>query len=186
VDEIWSEVVDSFSARDPKALSVGLQMRAWVDANHMLSCLGSLPSNSHFFVASLNDVRSTIQKVNPQWNVTQKYHEGSQVNDLDQVRHALYDIFLVSLSDTCVISAHSTFGYLIMALKGSLCIFASDVADKRGKDCYWPHSHEICFHLGGSSPGGIFTNGCTDLMNKGVQINYGRSLAVSNISLSIL
>jgi hypothetical protein len=180
VDEIWSEVVDSFSARDPKALSVGLQMRFWVDngADHMLSCVGPLKNNAHIFVASLIDMRSSISKINPNWKVSQKYHEGTQVQSYHQAKSALHDIFLLSLSDTCVVSSHSTFGYIIMALKGSLCAFASDNFDKeenKKPSCFWPNSHEICFHIGVVTNNN--SNHCSDFMNKvGLQINYGRKL----------
>ena len=122
---VWFDVLDSLRQKTKMSLSIGVQVRypvLFVDA--AISCLRpeTLPDHSHVFVASLMPCAANISRIYPSWNITQKYAENQQINDNSQVRHALHDMFLLSMTDRTVISAHSTFGYLIMALKGAPCI----------------------------------------------------------------
>lgn len=185
-DDIWQEVLESFQSKPALGHSLGMQVRTQSNWNQQLSCFGDIPNESYIYIASLGNIKDNLKKINPTWIITQKYSEGSQVNDLNQVKHALYDIFLLSLTDRCAISAHSTFGYLIMALKGSMCIFSKDTGESKDPPCYMPNSHEICHHLGQKSVvnkvfhNNTYTDGCRDwYQNQGLQINFGRHLTTS-------
>ena len=70
----------------------------------------------------------------PLWGVTQTYTEGGERHDLAQVKTALHDMVLLSMCDKVVISVRSTFGYVVMALKGSLCPIAGNNLHDAGTD----------------------------------------------------
>ena len=157
-----------------------------------LKCLPPLPSNTHIFVASLGYQVDNLKNHNSDWKVTQKYAEGGEKHNKEQVYTAVHDIFLLSMCDKTVISVRSTFGYLIMALKGSLCPIAGNNLHDSGSDkdeCSWPNSHEICNHVGyasmmqmntsgqiyyrGDIHPAILTDPCVDYMS-GVRLNTAR------------
>ena len=187
-DDIWMEVLETFQSKPLMSHSLGMQVRSQSDGKQQLGCFGDIPNDAYIYVASLMRLKESIMMTRSNnWVITQKYSEGGQVNDYNQVKHALYDIFLLSLTDRCAISAHSTFGYLVMALKGSMCVFSKDRADEKDPPCYLPNSHEICFHLGYRNDISkevqkeMFTQGCRDFyQSQGLQINYGRHLTITN------
>lgn len=150
---IWADILKTFEDRNRYAVTVGLQIRAPVfSAIPAIKCLpDELPNNTHVFVASLGSQIDNIKSVYPNWNVTQRFVDGGEKHDSSQLRTALHDIFVVSMCDKIVISVRSTFGYIIMALKGSLCAIVGNNEHDNGvnKDtCSWPNSHEICNHPG--------------------------------------
>ena len=55
-------------------------------------------------------------------------------------------MWVMSLTDETVVSSHSTFGYIVMAIKGETCLMADET---NGSHCYYPQSHEPCWHLAG-------------------------------------
>jgi hypothetical protein len=171
---VWADVLDTLSANaQPSLLSpltIGLQIRDPLrSVEKALGCIGfgplaaspSLPTTTdtdkgaqvqvHVFIASLGNVGESVKRLFPDWTVSQKYYDGSQRNDADQVKKALHDIFLLSITDRTVLSPRSTFGYMIMALKGSICVTAGGDDNPYGvnrQQCYWPNNHEICEHFG--------------------------------------
>jgi hypothetical protein len=99
-----------------------------------------------------------------------------QLNDVNQVRHALHDMFLLSLTDKTVISAHSTFGYVIMALKGAVCAMVGNDVNPFGMNrdmCTTPHNHEICNHQGLDTLRLLDTVGQIDLRANAFQQSFG-------------
>ena len=151
-NEVWAYVLQSFGGRHKDALTIGLQIRDPMrSAVAALKCLPPLPDNTHVFIASLGSLIEEVKTLHPSWQVTQRFADGAQRYDIEQMVTALHDIFLLSMCDKVVISVRSTFGYLIMALKGSVCpIAGNDVHDHgANKDaCSFPNDHEVCHHPG--------------------------------------
>lgn len=151
-NDIWFNILDTFDQRDKGAVTVGLQIRSPANsATAALKCLPPLPNNTHVFIAYLGSLVEEVKREHPQWNVTQRFVELGERHDLSQVKTALHDMFLLSMCDKVVISVRSTFGYIIMALKGSLCPILGNDAQDHGankESCSWPNSHEICNHAG--------------------------------------
>ena len=193
VNEIWADILHTFEHRDSNILTVGLQVRhPAVSATAMLTCLPPLPQTAHIFIASLGNLVQEVKNAYPTWNVTQRFVEGGERHDLTQVKTALHDIFLLSMCDKVVISVRSTFGYMIMALKGSLCpIYGNSLHDSgvNKETCSWPNSHEICHHGGfaimkqlndsgainynPNVPPAIYTGPCVDI-SSGIRLNTAR------------
>jgi len=90
-------------------------------------------------------------------NVYTASHEEEQVlNSLDHDKKALADMYLLSLSDTLVTSAWSTFGYvaqgisgvtpwILTRIEGAATATAEEVIRKQGH-CIRGVSREPCFH----------------------------------------
>ena len=147
-NEIWEDILDSFGRKNLLDYAVGLQIR-WhgMSIDSALKCfdhqLGD--EGTHFFLASLySNLKDDLHARNPRWELTQKYQEGHEEHVDGQTHHALHDMWLMSMTDETVVSAHSTFGYLAMAIKGETCKMLSETAPF---PCYYPASHEPCFHL---------------------------------------
>ena len=147
-DNVWKNILDTWSQRNAMDYTVGMQVR-WptIGIGNALDCFkhGLNEDRTHFFVASLRNVKEFLVHQNPNWIVTQKYMEGAEQHHLQQTQHALHDMWIMSLTDETVVSAHSTFGYIIMAVKGETCLMAKENLDDG--DCFYPDSHEPCFHL---------------------------------------
>lgn len=71
---VWMDVLDSWQRRPKMAPTVGVQVRypvLFVQA--AVSCLDSLPSHSHFFVASLLPCAENISAIDASWTITQAW-----------------------------------------------------------------------------------------------------------------
>ena len=176
-NEVWTTVLQSFEERQKNAVTVGLQVRDPMrSAIAALKCLPALPDNTHVFIASLGSLEAEVKAQHPTWQVTQRHAEGAQRYDIEQMITALHDIFLLSMCDKVVISVRSTFGYLIMALKGSLCPIAGNNLHEYGANqdtCSFPNDHEVCHH-----PGYIHMK----RLNDSGQINYRDDLYPSTFT----
>lgn len=156
-NDIWDDILDTYSSSSSSSRSqhqvidVGIQLREWTmkkDQDHeTIRCLERVyeknNNKTHFFAASLMNIKEYAKLIgHPEWVITQKYSDGVEEHSEGQVRDALHDMWLMSLTNDLVISEISTFGYVSMALKGRPCLVASAT-----QPCYYPVSHEPCFHL---------------------------------------
>lgn len=147
-DEVWIDILDTISQKDTMDYTVGLQLRQWINMGNALACFEHdlKPDHTHMFVASLMNVESMLHAKNEKWHVTQKYKEGHEEHANAQTQHAMHDMWVMSLTDETVVSSHSTFGYIVMAIKGEICLMADE---NQNSHCYYPQSHEPCWHLAG-------------------------------------
>ncbi len=166
-DDVWSDIIDTWSTRKVSDLTIGIQIRFHAHLDGQIGCLHNLISNStHVFISSLHDYKQQFHSKHSELSaVTQKYNETNQDEGLAQMKTALHDIWILSLTDETVLSPMSTFGYLSMALKGRPCMYPVQAHIKEASrplsrnkmlidnmtngtayQCYYAHSHEPCYH----------------------------------------
>src|SRR5207237_789287 len=109
----------------------GMQVRVAGRDNEM-KCLeefSNYPNDTTIFISSMTPSIDTLriyiqqQHFDSHWRVMQEYIDVKQKYDVIQASHAVHDIFVMSLLDDVILSPMSTFGYLIMALRGESAIY---------------------------------------------------------------
>ena len=155
-NDVWEDIVKSWlvSTRNASDLTLGLQYRYDYVGLEPSTCLQSIPDTGVFvYVASMGNQVNNIQKDHPGWRAYQKFAVGGEQHSGDQVKTAVHDIWLLSMTDSAVIAKGSTFGYMIMALKGEpLPTMNSGTGGgplpgyNKGH-CFTPNTHEPCCHI---------------------------------------
>lgn len=151
-DAIWDEIVDSYLQRNQDHLSLGLHLRYGFNIKDP-DCFRNIPEYADIFMASPQDLSHMkpssfyeVYGVNG-WKINQKYKEmGDEKHDMNQAIAAVHDIWLLSLVDKVILSARSTFSYVIMSLRGEACLYYHGVHQLGPGKCIMFTSHEPCCH----------------------------------------
>ena len=152
-NDIWENIVKSWlvSTRNASDLTLGLQYR-WGYVNLEAStCLPDIPDTNVFvYIASMGNQGEHIRKDHPGWRTYQRFAVGGEQHSINQVKTAVHDIWLLSMTDSAVIAKGSTFGYMIMALKGEplqMMNMGNGGGPLEGYahgHCFTPNTHEPC------------------------------------------
>lgn len=162
-DEVWADILDTVKNSYTMDLNIGIQDRGQTIDPQEVKCLDTIlkdpTQHKHVYIASMHDriKNALLEDYNKTVPITQKYSSASghfprgERHDLMQDRTALHDIFVLSMANVMVLSTHSTFGYIAMALKGEGGYYYNDPDSEhldiqKAQRCYLIRSHEPCTH----------------------------------------
>jgi hypothetical protein len=130
IQETMTKITDSLKDKPTPHCSLGIQYRNFgLDQEEL--CLPTFLSSSNnnsnnnncsrsLFFSSMKNVTEILSIHFPTaltFPHDQRYYDQKEQHDILQTQHALHDIFILAMMDDVIVSPHSTFGYMVQALR---------------------------------------------------------------------